>query len=332
MESLESKSNSQPSNPPMVSIIMPAYRVANYIGAAIESVLHQTFHDYEIIVINDGSPDVDELEAVLAPYRDRIVYLAEENRGCSGARNTAIRVARGKYVALLDPDDLWEPDYLSVQVSMLEENPDIDVVYPNALIFGDSDLSGRTFMDVLPSNGEVDFEGLVSQRCNVMISVTARKDAIVRAGLFNESLRSAEDFDMWLRIVHQGGRIAYHRKILVRYRRHHSSLSADPVWMCRHILKVLVDAEKRNKLTASQEAALKLQISRFYALVDLNEGKREFFAGNAAGAIEKLKKANAFFRSTKIALAMMALRAAPQLLLRVYNFRDRIVLGTNTKF
>jgi glycosyltransferase involved in cell wall biosynthesis len=332
MESFEAKSDLQPNDPPLVSIIMPAYRVAKYIGAAVESVFSQTFQNYEIIVINDGSPDTDELEAVLAPYRDRIVYLAEENRGCSGARNTGIKVARGKYIALLDPDDLWEPDYLSVQVSMLEQNPDIDVVYPNALIFGDSDLSGKTFMDVMPSHGEVTFESLISQRCNVMISVTAKRDAIVRAGLFNEGLRSAEDFDMWLRILHQGGRIAYHRQELVKYRRHHSSLSADPVWMCRHILKVLVDAEKRNKLTTAEEAALKLQISHFHALVDLNEGKREFFAGNPALAIEKLKKANEFFRSTKLVLALMALRAAPQLLLRVYNIRDRIVLGTNTKF
>jgi hypothetical protein len=159
-----------------------------------------------------------------------------------------------------------------------------------------------------------------------------RREAVVRAGMFNESLRSAEDFDMWLRILYHGGRISYHDKVLLRYRRHHSSLSADPVWMCKHILRVLDDARQRNDLTKAESEVLTQQISRFKALIRLNEAKREFFAGNAGDAVTKLREANAYLRSTKLRLALLMLRAAPQLLLRAYNLRDRLLLGDNTKF
>ena len=108
-------STSHSSNPvnesatPRVSVIMPAYNVAAYIGETLESVFAQTYSDYEIIVVNDGSPDTPELERVLAPYSERIVYVTQENRGLSGARNTALKVARGEFIALLDSDDVWEP-------------------------------------------------------------------------------------------------------------------------------------------------------------------------------------------------------------------------------
>src|SRR4051812_21258868 len=99
---------------PAVSIIMPAYRAAAYIAAALDSVFAQTFKSYEVIVVNDGSPDTEELERVLEPYRDRIVYIKQENKGVSAARNAAIRVSRAPFIAQLDPDDLWEPEYLAV--------------------------------------------------------------------------------------------------------------------------------------------------------------------------------------------------------------------------
>ena len=317
---------------PLVSVIMPAYRVTEYIGAAISSVLNQTFSNYEIIVINDGSPDTDELESEIARYRGRIVYIKQENRGCSAARNIGIQVARGKYIALLDPDDLWEPHYLAEQLNILESNSGIDVLYCDALIFGDSKLAGRRFMEAMPSRGDVTFEALITQRCNVMISVTARRETVLRVGMFDENLRSAEDFDMWLRIVQQGGRISYHNQVLVKYRRHATCLSADPVWMCRHILKVFDNVRSRGSLSTADSNLLQSQTRRFRALVCLNEGKRAFFSGNARRAIAKLTEANAVLRSKKIDLVLLMLRTAPQLLLRAYDLRDRLFLGADTKF
>src|SRR5512138_947176 len=92
-----------------VSVIMPAFRAAKYIGAALDSVIAQTFTDYEIIVVNDGSPDTVELERALKPYGSKVLYVKQDNRGCSAARNAGIRVARGQLLAFLDADDYWEP-------------------------------------------------------------------------------------------------------------------------------------------------------------------------------------------------------------------------------
>jgi glycosyltransferase involved in cell wall biosynthesis len=317
---------------PAVSVIIPAYNVAPFIGEALESVFAQTFTDYEVIVVNDGSPDTGELERVLEPYRGRLVYIRQENRGLSGARNTGIRAARAPLVALLDADDVWEPEYLAVQVRMLERDPTVDVLYPNALIFGDGLDAGREFMDLNPSEGEVTFESLLTHRCNVMVSVTARREAIVRAGMFDEGLRSVEDFDLWLRVVKQGRRIAYHRRRLVRYRRRAGSLSSDPVWMCEHGLKVLEKAEAAMSLTPAERQTLRQAITRFRANLCFHRGKRAFFQGDVREAIENLKRANGYMKSLKLSLSILGLRLAPQLLLRAYNMRDRFLLGADTKY
>src|SRR5262249_28759836 len=149
-----------------------------YIGEALNSVLAQSFSNYEIIVVNDGSPDTEALEKVLAPYQSRIVYLKQENRGVSAARNSGINAARGPLLAFLDGDDTWLPHYLEVQVSRIQADPAIDVLYPNVMMFGDSG-AGEEFMSICPSNGEVTFERLLLQECNVSNCSIARRDTIV---------------------------------------------------------------------------------------------------------------------------------------------------------
>src|ERR1700742_1301469 len=121
-------------NTPKVSVIMPAYRVAEYIGVALDSILAQTLDDYEIIVVNDGSPDGQELEQGLAVYHKHIVYIEKPNAGPSAARNTAIRHARGEFLAFLDADDYWEPDFLARQIAFFDRYPDIDMVYCDGLL------------------------------------------------------------------------------------------------------------------------------------------------------------------------------------------------------
>jgi glycosyltransferase involved in cell wall biosynthesis len=318
--------------PPAVSIIMPAYNAARFISEALDSVVAQTFTDYETIVVNDGSPDRDELERVLEPYRERIVYLTQENRGVSGARNTGIRRARAPLIAHLDPDDMWEPEYLAVQVEAIRRDPTIDVLYTDALVFGDMPEAGRRFMELCPSEGEVTFESLVAQRCNVMTSILARRETIMRAGMFDESLRCSEDFDLWLRVVKGGGRIAYHRQPLVRYRRRRGSLSSDPVWVCENALRVLEKCERTMRLTDGESEALKGARARLHALLRFSEGKRAFSRGDTRAAIDGLKEANAFFGSRKTALVLFLLRFAPRLLRHAYEMRDRFIWRTNARF
>ena len=317
---------------PLVSVIVPAYDVAEYIGEALNSVLAQTFTDYEIIVINDGSPDTATLEKALVPYLSRIVYLKQENRGVSAARNAGICAARGSLIAFLDGDDTWLPNYLEVQVARIQADATIDVLYPNVIMFGDSSEAGEEFMAICPSSGEVTFERLLLQECNVSNCSIARRETIVRAGLFDESLRSVEDFDLWLRVIKQGGRIAYHRDVLARYRRRHGSLTADPVWLSEHILEVLKKVRQTMDLTPSEQATVETQLQHFHAMLKLQEGKRAFFSGDTKGAINGLTEANRFFRNRKFAFTLMMLRVAPRLLLRAYDLRDRLYFRMITKY
>jgi glycosyltransferase involved in cell wall biosynthesis len=312
------------SETPAVSFIVPAYNTAQYIGAALDSALAQTYTDHEIIVINDGSPDQPELERVLAKYGDRIRYLTQPNQGLAAARNTGIRAARGRYIALLDSDDILEADYLAVQVEALERDPSLDVVYPNALLFGDSPDAGRTYMDVCPSEGELTVESLLTHQCNVFVGVLARREALFRVGLFDPALRSSEDFDLWLRLLATGGRMGYHRQVVVRCRKRPGSLSADPVWMSRHALQVLEKAARTLPFTGPQRSTLEERRRYFHARLHLEQGKREVLQGRPVPAVAHLREANAYFRTLKLTLAIRMLRLAPQALRRLYGWRDRL--------
>jgi len=331
-KSIQVRKGEQVNVTPRVSIIIPAYNVAQYITEALDSVLAQTLANYEVIVINDGSPDTTELERVLEAYREHIVYVKQENRGVSGARNTGLRLARADFVAQLDPDDSWLPNYLEVQMPIIESDPTIDVLYPNAEIFGNTSDAGKELMIFLPSEGEVTFERLVSQECNVITCVTARRESLFRVGLFDEDLRCSEDFDLWLRIIKQGGHIAYHRQILARYRRRQGSHTSDPIWTCTNFLKVLEKAERILNLTADEQQSVLKSRERIQATLDIYEGKKAFFRGDTKGAIEGLTKANRYFKSRKMALLIRLLPIAPKFFLRLYEARDHFVYKASTKF
>jgi glycosyltransferase involved in cell wall biosynthesis len=309
---------------PVVTVIMPAYGVAKYIGAALDSVLNQTFTDYEIIVVNDGAPDTEELEVVLAPYREGIVYIKHENRGLSEARNTAIRAARGRYLALLDPDDLWEPEYLAVQVGILENDPTLDAVYPNALLFGETLNAGKTYMEISPSEGEVTFESLITEQCQVAIFVTARTETVIRAGLFDPLIRTSGDFDLWVRMAKQGARISYTREVLARRRCRPDALSANHVALYEDILRVLNKVQTFD-LTPAERQTVERARMKNGAMLDLYKGKKALLDRNPQAAIKYFTKANSFLRSNKISLAVNLLRFAPQLFLRLHKSRDGLV-------
>jgi glycosyltransferase involved in cell wall biosynthesis len=140
--------------PVEVSVIIPAYNAAEYIGETLDSVFAQTFTSYEVIVINDGSPDTEALEKVLKRYPANLRYLKQENQGAAAARNAGLRAAAGEFVAFLDADDIWFPHFLERQMALLK-SANADFVYADARMTGDSPLAGRTFMELQPSRGDV---------------------------------------------------------------------------------------------------------------------------------------------------------------------------------
>ncbi|HEX8135958.1 MAG TPA: glycosyltransferase family 2 protein [Pyrinomonadaceae bacterium] len=308
--------------PPAVSIIIPAYNVAAYIGETLASVMAQTFTDYETIIINDGSPDTPELERVLEPYSDRIVYLKQENRGAASARNSGLRRARGRYVAFLDADDWWTPEYLGEQVAFIESGEGYDLVYCDALITGDSPLRGRTYMDVSPSRGAVTFESLLTQQCNVITSgVLARTGVILDTGMFDEELRRAHDYDLWLRLARKGARLGYQRKVLARYRIRAGNLSGDTIQQTERDLIVYEKTMKRDGLTAKERRVLEKVIARHRSHLNLERAKMQLAQGDFAAACEEFEHANRFQRRLKLRLILFWLRLAPRSLQRVYKLR-----------
>lgn len=303
-----------------VSVIIPAYNAAPYIKDTLDSVFAQTYQSFQIIVVNDGSPDTAALEELLLPYRDRILYIKQENRGLSGARNTGLRAVTGGMVALLDADDIWMPDYLEEQTKFLREHPQFDLVYCNARFFGDSIYDGKEYMNVCPSDGEASSAAIISRRCHVFVSVLARAEVLNRFG-FDESLRSCEDFDCWLRLTAAGHKIGYHRKVLVRYRKHGGSLSANPTRMAEYSLRVL-----NNALALwppdSEEVKLLLEAKASKAAeLDALRGKLALRDRDIPTATAHLQAANSYYKSTKISIVVTLLKWTPALALAAVRMR-----------
>ncbi|MFT3746026.1 MAG: glycosyltransferase family A protein [Pyrinomonadaceae bacterium] len=235
---------------PLVSVVIPAYNAAANIVETLDSVFAQSYRNFEIVLVNDGSPDTDEFEITIEPYLDRVVYIKQANTGVSIARNTAIRNAGGEIIAFLDSDDLWHPEYLASQVEFLLSN-DLGMAYCDAELFGIPSVIGTSFMDGSPSDGEVSVESLLDIRCNVITSGTiARKSVIEAAGMFEDRRDiQSEDFHLWVRIAHSGARIAYQRKKLAKYRVSIEGLSGDLINRVVRAIDVFKRLDQDLKLT-----------------------------------------------------------------------------------
>jgi glycosyltransferase involved in cell wall biosynthesis len=308
---------------PSVSVIVTAYKVAPFIAETLDSVFAQTLEGFEVIVINDGSPDSAELERALAPYLPRVVYVVQENRGAGGARNTGLRLARAPLVAFLDGDDLWEPSYLAEQSREIGARR-LDLVYADALLFGDSALAGKTYMETAPSDGEVNFLSLVRADCNVITSgVVARRAAVLDAGLFDETLRNAQDFELWTRLAHRGARLGYQRKVLARYRVREGSLSGDAQNRLAREWKVTRHIADAYDLTAQERAEVERMLARQRAATDLERGKSLIAEGRFGEARSAIAAARGVLGGWKLSAALLMLKVAPRLLSKVAGARLR---------
>lgn len=201
---------------PKVSVIIPTYNRARYICRAINSVLNQTFTDYEIIIVDDGS--TDNTREVLAQYGNRIVYLSQSNKGISASRNRGISAAQGEYIAFLDSDDEWLPEKLTIQVDMLDKNERLGLACSRMLIL-DSDgkqrgykpeeRTGRNFRELIEIGGDLPTS-----------TVMTRKACFDKVGVFDETLPPMEDFEMWVRIASRYDIYMMPEKVLAYYYTH----------------------------------------------------------------------------------------------------------------
>ncbi len=308
--------------PILVSIIIPAFNAAEYIGETLDSVFAQTFTDYEVVVINDGSRDTEALEKVLERYPEKLRYIKQENKGAAAARNTGLRAAAGELVAFLDADDTWLPNFLEQQINLLQRSG-ADFVYADALLVGESPLSGRTFMQAQPSRGEVTAASLLAVEVTVLTStVLARKQPIIEVGLFNESIKRGHDFELWLRLAKHGVRFAYQHDVLAHHRIIESGLSGDTISQLKRTLSVLEVIGRRDDLTASEQAALQLNMNRTLGELALEDAKSRLLAGDFNGATQHFRAARKFHGGWKLRLVCAGMTFTPDLLRRVYQSRE----------
>jgi glycosyltransferase involved in cell wall biosynthesis len=306
---------------PLISVIIPAFNAAEFIGETLDSVFSQTFQDFEVIVINDGSSDTPELERVLQRFPSKLNYIKQENQGAAAARNAGLRAARGEFVAFLDADDTWLPTFLEKQLELLKRS-NADLVFADALLFGDSPLAGRTFMQVEPPRGEVTPENLLSVKVTVLTStVLARKQPVLDVGLFDLSLRRGQDFDLWLRLAKAGAHFAYTRDVLAHHRIVESGLSGGTISQLQRTLAVL-EAIKAKGLTPSEEVALQWNMNRTLRELALENGKQKLRARDFPGALQCFNEARRFRHSWKLVFVCFGLRIAPEILRRIYNRRE----------
>ncbi|MCA1786137.1 MAG: glycosyltransferase, partial [Desulfobacteraceae bacterium] len=207
---------------PQISVIIPTFNRAWVLAKAIDSVLAQTFVPKEIIVVDDGS--TDETGQLLAAYGDRIRVFTQPNKGVSAARNLGIRHSCGEYIALLDSDDLWEPEKLACQAAFFTS-------HPRVMICQTEEIWIRKGRRVNPMQKHQKPSGMIFEpslhRCLVSPSAVMMKKKIFDVkGMFNEDFPVCEDYDLWLRISVDMPVYLIEKPLTVKYGGHDDQLSA----------------------------------------------------------------------------------------------------------
>lgn len=219
----------------LVSIIIPNYNHARFVGGAIHSVLNQDYKNVEIIVVDDGS--TDNSHEVIGQFGDQVKYIYQENAGLSAARNTGIRASKGAFIGVLDADDMYEPAFISTLVSALESNPEAEGIYCGYQ-FVDQENNLLPQIENRPVPGDELYEALLDGNFFVPESIFLRRYVYDDVGLFDEALRACEDWDVWLRVTKKY-RIIHAPEILTRHRVLAGSMSTDPLRMLNNRLAVL---------------------------------------------------------------------------------------------
>ena len=211
------------------SVIIPLYNGAKFIERTLDSVVSQTFRDFEVVLVNDGSPDnagVVVKEYVKKHPEVKFVYIEQKNKGLGGARNTAIRNSTGQMIAMIDQDDLWYPEKLETVDRAFSENPSADIVSHDINI---STKNGKKIFRTGPASKDMFRALLFKGNLLRTPSVSFRKSALERAGYFSEDRKVShlvEDYDLWLRMALTGLIFCFIRDVLAEYLVHEENFSS----------------------------------------------------------------------------------------------------------
>ncbi|MGH7146336.1 MAG: glycosyltransferase [Nitrospiraceae bacterium] len=245
-------------NTPLVSVIIPTHNCAAFIVDTLKSLEAQTYTNFEIIVVDDGS--TDNTGTVLAPYCDRIRCIHQENRGAAAARNAGIRQAQGEFLAFLDADDVWFPPKLELQVQAFKSHPEAGLAFADFLDFDDSGVTRQSRLNTWPEArawferhrvegseiacGHMYGELLAANWIHAS-SAIVRRDVLSEVGWFDESLRAGEDLELWLRVAQRYPFLCVNR-VLSGYRYRPESLCGSTGSRAMRINRIVVQVLEKH--------------------------------------------------------------------------------------
>jgi teichuronic acid biosynthesis glycosyltransferase TuaG len=228
-----------------ISICIPAYNAAKYLGETLDSVKKQTYKNWELVVVEDGSDDgtKDIVENFKNEVNNAVLYIkSERNLGLTYTRNIAANASKGDWIALLDSDDLWTEDHLADLVETANKNPDCEFIHSGSILFNSDtrkEISVRA-----PSVDDIkNFPLSLFNRTYLVqpSSVMTSRKIFIETGGSNTSFRYSEDIEYWFRIAKQGFKFAFTNKNTCLYRKHSSALTANVLEITREVAKVYDD-------------------------------------------------------------------------------------------
>ncbi len=270
---------------PEVTVVLPTFNRADMILDAIRSVQAQTFQDWEIVVVDDGSTD-NTREIIQALADPRIRYVYQENKGLPGARNTGIRNARAELIAFLDSDDAFLPEKLSWQVNMMKTQSDLGLVAGD-VFFTDAHLTPLFEARAWESQPTLTLKDWVLG-CPIIVSATmVRRGWLEKAGLFDETMRYVEDWDLWLRLSFLGCPMEWLPRPVTLYRIHGQNMAKHAALMKQGMLRMF---DKFFSIPNLPAEILNLR-DQAYAHAYLNGAARAFAAGDSIEGKNSLENA-----------------------------------------
>jgi glycosyltransferase involved in cell wall biosynthesis len=306
---------------PAVSFVMPAYNAGAWIGAAISSVLTQSDHDVELVVVDDGS--TDDTYAIAEGFGDRITLVHQDNAGLSAARNVAIQHCAGDFIGLCDSDDILLPNYVAAVRETLASAPGRTWVTSRSVALTDDGLEEFQSFPF----GEIGRDGqrqAILQGNFVSIFSVFPRAMVDEIGVFDEALRRCEDWEYWARAIHSGWRVAFQPKVAACYRRQGSGLSANTEAMlaAEALMFDSIEARFSTGFTAQERALLSFRSEHGSPLRLRAEARARWRGGEYAGAAEQLAQAaiglpvdgSLKLKATAAKVAAPALAAAARIL------------------
>lgn len=297
---------------PRVSIIIAAYNAVDTLAETLTSIIGQTYDNYEVILVDDGSTD-NTLELALSFQLSfpHCIIIKQANQGPASARNHALVYATGDLVAILDADDVLLPGYLEKLVNILHVTK-ADAVYPNAWFIGEvpNDYEGQTFMDKLPSRDPVRLVDVFARRTNIFIATLLKKDVVMSVGGFDEHQSTAADLALWIKLLARGNIFTFTREPLVLYRRRSDSLSRQEQLTLVEVIK-LYRSWSIQKLNKEESLEVHHRLSFYRGKLAVVKGKQALKAGDNKLAHKHFLEAHALLGGRKLYWVKHASRFFP---------------------